>query len=99
MAGPDLTLAHTGFASRRRGWWLLARFLVTALGIGAWFWTQSLIGRRHLDSSKIGDFLQSISAPLNGYLVLHPAAANALLIVTSGIVDLLALFLFSPNGS
>ena len=74
---------------------LAVRLIVTAIAIGFWFWTQSLIGRRNLSSSGIGDGLQSLSAPVNRYLVSHPAAANGVLIASSGLIDLLALFLFT----
>ena len=71
------------------------RLVAAAIAIGFWFWTQSLIGRRHVVSSGIGDGLQSLSAPLNHYLFIHPAAANGLLIASSGLIDLLALFVFA----
>ncbi|HUI42041.1 MAG TPA: phosphatase PAP2-related protein [Terriglobia bacterium] len=80
--------------SARKGGALALRILVTAIAIGAWFGTQALIGSRSLPSSGIGDGLLTLTAPLNHYLVQHPGAANALLIVSSGFVDLMALFLF-----
>jgi len=46
-------------------------------------------------ASGIGDRIQTITAPANLYLHQHPAAANALLIVSSGIIDLLGIFLLS----
>lgn len=70
----------------------LARLILAGLGIAGWFWTQALIGRRTAPSSGIGDRLHQVSAPLNLYLLHHPAAANGLLIASSGLVDLLALF-------
>ena len=39
--------------------------------------------------------MHAVTAPANLYLHLHPAAANALLIVSSGIIDLLGIFLLS----
>ncbi|HEV2424840.1 MAG TPA: phosphatase PAP2-related protein [Terriglobia bacterium] len=72
----------------------LARLILAGLGIGGWFWTQALIGRRPAPPSGIGDRLHQVSAPLNLYLLHHATAANALLIVSSEIVDLLALFVF-----
>ena len=74
---------------------LVVRLAVTGIAIGFWFWTQSLIGKRPLASSGIGDALQSLSAPLNSYLGLHPAAANGLLITSSAFIDLLALFILA----
>jgi hypothetical protein len=74
---------------------LAVRLIVTGTAIGFWFWTQSLIGRRPLASSGIGDGLLVLSAPLNHYLLLHPTAANGLLIASSGLIDLLAIFVFA----
>ena len=74
---------------------LVMRVVVAGIAIAFWFWTQSLIGRRHLASSGIGDALHSLSAPFNHYLVVHPSAANGLLIASSGLIDLLAVFVFA----
>jgi len=89
-----LTVASTDMVRSRRGRALAVRLVAAAAAIGFWFWTQSLIGRRHVASSGIGDGLQELSAPLNHYLLLHPVAANGLLIASSGLIDLLALFVF-----
>ncbi len=88
-------LERTDTAGSHRGRGLVIRLVVAAIGIAAWFGTQSLIGRRPLAPSGIGDGLHLLSAPLNHYLVLHPSAANGLLIVSSGLVDLLAIFLLA----
>jgi hypothetical protein len=74
---------------------LVMRVVVAGIAIVFWFWTQSLIGRRHLAPSGIGDALHSLSAPLNHYLVVHPSAADGLLIASSGLIDLLAVFVFA----
>ncbi|HEY4575321.1 MAG TPA: phosphatase PAP2-related protein, partial [Thermoanaerobaculia bacterium] len=68
-----------------------------------WFWTQSLLGQRAAVEGKIGDTLLDLTAPLNRYLRERPRAANALLIVTSALIDLLGLFLigqaiFGPSA-
>ena len=72
---------------------LILRAVVTILAIGVWFWTQSLIGARALPSSGIGDGLHTLTAGLNSYLQHAPSAANALLIVSSALIDVLGLFL------
>lgn len=59
-----------------------------------WFWTQSLIGGRST-GLVIGDRLHDATASANLYLHAHPGAANLLLIVSSGIIDLLAIFLLA----
>jgi hypothetical protein len=71
------------------------RLAFTAAALVIWFWTQSLIGARGVPASGIGDRIHAVTAPANLYLHLHPAAANALLIVSSGIIDLLGIFLLS----
>ncbi len=76
------------------GWrGLLLRVIVTAIAVALWFWTQSLIGSRAATSTGIGDGLHDLTAGLNSYLQHSPAAANALLIVSSAMIDALALFL------
>ena len=71
----------------------IVRIVLTAVALTLWFWTQSLIGARPLPASGIGDGLLSWTAPANQYLTEHHGACNALLIVSSGIIDLLGIFL------
>jgi hypothetical protein len=85
----------TDTVSSSKGRALVLRLVVTGIAIGFWFWTQALIGRRPLTSSGIGDALHTFSAPFNHYLVLHPSAANGLLIASSALIDLLAVFIFA----
>jgi membrane-associated phospholipid phosphatase len=73
----------------------LVRALITAGGLALWFWTQSLIGARALPDAGVGDGLHILTAPLNDYLHAHPATTNALLIVSSSIIDLLGIFLLA----
>jgi hypothetical protein len=74
---------------------LLLRVAVTALAIAVWFWSQSLIGARPLPDSGIGDGLHLLTAHLNRSLHAHPAVADALLIVSSALIDLLGVFLLA----
>lgn len=69
------------------------RLAVIALGIGAWFWTQSLISKRSFPAGVIGDNLHSLTAPLNQYLLHHSAVTNILLVVSSAFIDLFAIWL------
>jgi hypothetical protein len=71
------------------------RLVVTAVALIIWFWTQSLIGARSVPNAEIGDRLHTVTAFANSYLHGHPSAANQLLIVSSGIIDLLGVFLLS----
>src|SRR5258708_32350710 len=72
---------------------LARRLIVTALVLGVWFWTQSLIGARSLPATGIGDAVHQGTAPLNSYFYENLRAANALLIVSSALIDALGLFL------
>jgi hypothetical protein len=74
---------------------LALRIGLTATALVFWFGTQSWIGARDLPTSGIGDGLQAATGPVNSYLLTHPAAANALLLVSSGIVDILGIFLLA----
>ena len=71
------------------------RIGLTAVALAIWFWTQSLIGARSLPASGIGDGIHAATASLNLYLQNHPGAANALLILSSAIIDLIGLLLLS----
>jgi PAP2 superfamily C-terminal len=72
---------------------LMFRVLLTAIALGIWFWTQSLIAQRPLPASGVGDALHTLTTGLNSYFYHSPAAANALLILSSLLIDGLALFL------
>lgn len=84
-------MTETENANRRRR--LLRRLLVTGIVLALWFWTQSLIGARVAPASGIGDGLHNLTAGLNSYFAQHLRAANALLIVSSALIDGLGLFL------
>ena len=76
-----------------RGRPLLIRLILTVAALALWFWTQSLIGARSLPAAGVGDGLFVWTAPINHYFFEHAGAANALLIVSSGFIDLLGIFL------
>jgi hypothetical protein len=78
-------------SARRRG--LLLRLLVTGIVLALWFWTQSMIGARAAPRNGIGDALHNATAGLNSYFLENPGAAETLLIVSSGLIDALGLFL------
>jgi len=71
----------------------IRRTILTVVALAVWFYTQSLIGARPLPAQGIGDGLHRLTQPFNAYLLGHATAANALLIVSSLLIDLLALFL------
>src|SRR5258707_2298070 len=84
-------MTETESTSRRRR--LLRRLLVTGIVLALWFWTQSLIGARVAPASGIGDGLHNLTAGLNSYFAQDIRAANALLVVSSALIDALGLFL------
>lgn len=71
------------------------RAAVVALALVAWFWTQSLLGSRPPLAGGIGDGLHALTASANGYLNAHASTANLLLISSSALIDLLAIFLLA----
>jgi hypothetical protein len=72
---------------------LVRRVLLTAIALGIWFWTQTLISHRVVPESGIGDALHTLTAGLNSYFFHARAGANALLILSSGLIDGLGIFL------
>jgi len=80
-------------AGQRRG--ILLRLVVTAIVLGLWFWTQSVIGARIAPTNGIGDAVHNWTAGLNSYFSQNLGAANALLIVSSALIDALGLFLLA----
>jgi PAP2 superfamily C-terminal len=93
-----MTNAETAHKRRR----LIRRIVLTTLALGIWFWTQSLIAQRAAPAAGVGDALHSMTAGLNSYFYHSPTAANALLILSSALIDglgifLLARWLFGPS--
>jgi len=72
---------------------LIRRVVLTGIALGIWFWTQSLIAQRAAPAAGVGDALHTMTAGLNSYFFYSPAAANALLILSSALIDGLGLFL------
>ena len=75
---------------------LVFRILTIAMGLTAWFVSQSLIGSR-VGGADIGDAIHDWTTPLNQWLAHNPSMANALLIATSGFIDLFGLFLLGSS--
>jgi hypothetical protein len=71
------------------------RLVLTSIVLALWFWTQSLIGARSAPASGIGDAIHNWTVGLNAYFAQHSTAANALLIVSSALIDGLGLFLLA----
>jgi len=75
--------------------WLLRLGLVI-ISLFLWFWTQSLLGSRPVPA-KIGDGLHDLTASTNSYLLSHPKSANALLIASSAIIDMLRIYILAST--
>jgi len=69
------------------------RAAIIGVGLVAWFVSQSLIASRQLEDGKIGDAVHDWTAPLHRWLVEHPRAADGVLVISSGLIDALGIFL------
>jgi len=69
------------------------RAILVAGALAAWFWTQALIARRRFPEGRIGDRLHDLTAEWNLYLWERPRSADAVLVGTSAVIDLLGIFL------
>lgn len=74
---------------------IILRVLVTLVALAIWFWTQSLLGSRPAQTNGLGDALHQTTASLNAYFHAHPRGADALLIVSSALIDALAFYLLA----
>lgn len=72
---------------------ILARVGCIGIALVVWFWTQRLISRKAPTGDKITDRLHDWTAPLHGWLLANPHAANVTLITTSALIDSFGLFL------
>lgn len=80
------------------------RALLIMIGLAGWFTTQyAIIGARPPLGGDVtaagsvvtaGDWLLTMAAPLNAAMHAHPEWVNALLIVSSAIIDVLGIFIF-----
>jgi len=78
------------------------RVLLIAVGLGLWFWTQGLIGARDIQFDPAvakgmlsGDGLLKLTEPVNTYLNNNERVADYLLIVSSLLINVLAIYLFA----
>lgn len=72
--------------------WLL-KCLLVAGGLGAWFLTQAWIAKRPFPSGGLHDRVHDLTAPANRWLLDNPRYANALLIATSALIDVVAIWM------
>lgn len=76
---------------------LLPRVVLVIGGLAFWFTTQRLIKSRPAGEGKIVDVLHTLTAPWLAWLTAHPRRANALLIVTTLLIDALGLFVIARS--
>lgn len=67
------------------------RGAVVVFSLLVWYLTQALIRDRGPASQGVGDLLHEWTAPWNRYLHAHPRCANATLIISSAVIDLMGL--------
>ena len=72
------------------------RAAMVALGLVAWFGTQSLIGSRP-STGAIGDAVLDQLSNVHDYLAAHAGARNVLLISSSAVIDVLGIFLLASS--
>ncbi|HUS38705.1 MAG TPA: hypothetical protein VMX74_04605, partial [Pirellulales bacterium] len=75
--------------------WRALRLLLVLVGLRLWFTTQSMLGQRQFSGDRPSDLLLDWTSPINVYLHLNPTVADALLIVSSFIIDVLGFFLLA----
>ena len=78
------------------------RLALVVVGLGLWFWSQSLIAKKAECSDGIGDWLHQRTAGWHGWLLANPRSADRLLIVSSLFIDifglsLLGMAIFGPS--
>ena len=72
---------------------IFVRLVFVLLGLAAWFGTQNLLATRPFPEGVVGDGIFDITAPLNDFLNAHPTAADALLVVSSLVIDLVSAYI------
>ncbi len=79
-------------------WWLrpLLRLCFVIVGLAAWFGTQQLLSERP-PVTKIGDVVLDVLEQPNRYLLENLAAADALLISSSTVINILGAFLLAMS--
>src|SRR3990172_6887010 len=90
-------------AKSRAPW--LARSIIVAVGLGLWFFTQSLIGSRPFDPQdnaagiplSRGDSLFVLTESINEYFHAHGLGADLLLIASSAVTDALGIWLIASS--
>ncbi len=76
---------------------LAVRVGAIGIALALWFWTQKLISQKLTSTGGIFDFFHQLTAPLNTWFAANKRAADALLIITSLLIDVFGLYLFGAS--
>src|SRR5437868_14679672 len=75
---------------------IIVRVVAVFIAIGLWLWTQALLGKRTAptigDGGAICDGIHQLTARINARLLKYPKRADALLISSSLVIDLLGFY-------
>src|SRR3954471_21067928 len=69
------------------------RVLLILIGVGLWYWTQKLVSRKVDLGAGVGDRLHDLTGPLHAWFTRNEGATNATLVVTSALIDAIAIYL------
>ncbi len=89
----NLTAARAEEAAAQPAVPRIPRAVIAVVAIAVWFASQSLLESRGFPGGIV-DGVHLLLAPATQWLAHHSQAANGLLIVTSGLIDVLGCFLF-----
>jgi hypothetical protein len=76
---------------------IAVRALAVVAALGLWFLTQSLIGARGFPHTCVGDGLHELTAGINRWLTADTRRANALLVLSSSVIDLVGTYLIASS--
>ena len=69
------------------------RLSAIVVGLGLWFWTQSLIGARGAVDGCVGDAVHHYSSGAHRWLTEVPFRADCLLVLSTLVIDVVGVFL------
>jgi hypothetical protein len=82
---------------RKRARAIAVRALAVAGALALWFLTQSLIGAREAPHTCVGDGLHELTAGIHRWLAAGTHRANALLLLSSFVIDCVGIYLIAMS--
>jgi hypothetical protein len=76
---------------------IAVRALAVVAALALWFLTQSLIGARGFPHTCVGDGLHVLTAGINRWLAADTRRADALLVLSSCVIDLVGVYLIARS--